>query len=91
MFANVYLPPQLDNDDVQFVLTINGIDYEATPVNSMYDGNKIFRYSQGKSSPDYTVLLSEPIKSVLLTVKMSATKNATPLIGNIKVLLGGEI
>ena len=91
LFANVYMPPQLDKDDVQFILTINGIDYEAMPVNSMYDGNKIFRYSQGKSSPDYTVLLTEPIKSVLLTVKMNATKNATPLIGNIKVLLGGEI
>jgi hypothetical protein len=91
LFANVYMPPQLDKDDVQFVLTINGIDYEAMPVNSMYNGNKIFRYSQGKSSPDYTVLLTEPIKSVLLTVKMNATKNATPLIGNIKVLLGGEI
>ena len=62
-----------------------------TPVNAEYDGNKIFRYSQGKSSPEYTVLLAEPITSVLLTVRMNGTKNATPLIGNIKVLLGGEI
>jgi hypothetical protein len=91
LFANVYLPYQLDYDDVQFVFTINGIDYVVTPVNAEYDGNKIFRYSQGKSSPEYTVLLAEPITSVLLTVRMNGTKNATPLIGNIKVLLGGEI
>ena len=91
LFANVYLPAQLDRDNVQFIFTINGIDYEVTPVNSEYDGNKIFRYSQGKSSPEYTVLLTESIKSLLLTIKINGTKFATPLIGNVKVLLGGEI
>ena len=51
----------------------------------------MFRYSQGKSNLIYTQLLDEPIKSLYLTVKMNGTKDITPFIGNIKILLGGEI
>ena len=91
LFANVYLPIGLDKESVEFIFTINGVDYNVSPVNSEDDGPKIFRYSQGKSSPDYTELLTEPIKSLYLTVKMNGKKNETPLIGNLKVLLGGEI
>ena len=91
VFANVYLPPDLGSDSVDFVLTINGIDYDAIPINVDGDGKKIFRYSQGKSKLEYTQLLDEPIKSVYLTVKMHGKADLSPYIGNIKILLGGEV
>ena len=91
VFANVYLPPDLGSDSVDFVLTINGIDYDAIPINVDGDGKKIFRYSQGKSKLAYTELLDEPIKSVYLTVKMHGKADLSPYIGNIKILLGGEV
>ena len=91
VFANVYLPPELKSDSVEFVLTINGIDYEAIPVNIDGDGKKIFRYSQGKSNLKYTQLLDEPIKSVYLTVKMFGKVDISPYIGNVKILLGGDV
>lgn len=91
LFLNAYIPEDLSHESVQFILTINGIDYEASPVNYSGSGHKIFRYSQGKSLPEYTQLLEEPIKSLTLTVKMVGTGEFTPFIGNIKVLLGGDI
>lgn len=91
VFANVYIPQGLSSDNVSFVLTINGIDYDAIPINVDGDGKKVFRYSQGKSNLTYTQLLDEPIKSLYLTVKMNGTNDITPFIGNIKILLGGEI
>lgn len=91
LFLNAYIPLDLGSDSVEFIFTINGIDYKVSPVNSELTGHKIFRYSQGKSLAEYTQLLSEPIKSLYLTVKINSTTEFTPFIGNIKVLLGGDI
>ena len=91
LFLNAYIPEELKSDSVQIIFTINGIDYKVTPVNSMYSGDKVFRYSQGKSKLEYTQLLDEPIKSLYLTVKINGNADFTPIIGNVKVLLGGEI
>lgn len=91
VFANVYLPSQLSDDSVEFILTVNGVDHEVQPINSELDGVKIVRYSKGKSKTEYTDLTDEVINSVVLTVKMKSSKNLTPYINNVKVLLGGEI
>ncbi len=91
VFANVYLPSQLSDDSVEFILTVNGVDHEVQPINSELDGVKIVRYSKGKSKTEYTDLTDEVINSVVLTVKMKTSKNLTPYINNVKVLLGGEI
>lgn len=91
LFLNVYMPEQLSSNCVEFIFTINGIDHYVSPINYDGKGNKIFRYSQGKSLPQYTELLNEPINSLSLTVKINGTTEFTPFIGNIKVLLGGEI
>ena len=91
VFANVYLPSQLSDDSVEFVLTVNGVDHEVQPINSELDGVKIVRYSKGKSKTEYTDLTDEVINSVVLTVKIKSSKNLTPYINNVKVLLGGEI
>lgn len=91
LFLNVYMPKELSSDNVEFIFTINGIDYKVSPVNYDGPGAKIFRYSQGKSLSEYTTLLEEPIKSLSLTVKINGTADATPFVGNVKVLLGGDI
>ena len=85
------MPKELSSDNVEFIFTINGIDYKVSPVNYDGPGAKIFRYSQGKSLAEYTTLLEEPIKSLSLTVKINGTADATPFVGNVKVLLGGDI
>ena len=91
VFANVYIPSKLKNNSVEFILTVNGEDYNVIPVNIVGSGKKILRYSQGKSKTEYTEILSEPIKSAYLTVKMTGKADLTPFVGNIKILLGGEI
>lgn len=91
LFLNVYMPEDLSSDNVEFIFTINGLDYTVSPVNYSGGGSKIFRYSQGKSLAEYTTLLDEPIKSLYLTVKITGTTEFTPFVGNIKVLLGGDI
>ena len=91
LFLNAYIPEDLTYENIELIFTINGIDYIVSPINYSGGYYKVFRYSQGKSSPEYTMLLDEPIKSLSLTIKMSGTTEFTPFIGNIKVLLGGDI
>lgn len=91
LFLNTYIPHILDSNSLEFIFNINGKDYDVTPINTVGEGKKVFRYSQGKSKLEYTELLAEPITSLYLTVKMKGNKNFTPFVNNIKVLLGGEI
>lgn len=91
VFANVYYPTGISADNVKFVLTINGIDYEIKPVNSHDNGTKIVRFSQGKMPNEYTQYIGEKIHSAYLTVTMKSRNQLTPYINNIKILLGGEI
>ena len=90
LFCNTYVPEGLSNA-VDFILTVNGIDYEVKPINSHSNGIKVIRFSQGKSSPEYTKYIGEEIKSATLTIKMKCKNNVTPYINNLKILLGGEI
>lgn len=91
VFANIYLPNNMSEDNVSFILTINGIDYNIKPVNSYSDGIKIIRFSQGKMPVEYTKYIGEKITSAYLTVVIKSKNKLTPYINNIKVLLGGEI
>lgn len=93
VFANVYIPEDLNNDAVSFILTVNGIDYEVVPINNNdKDGIKIIRYSQSTlAKSKYTKLTNELITSAYLTIKIKGTKDSTPYINNVKILLGGEI
>lgn len=93
VFANVYIPDDLNSDAVSFILTVNGIDYEIVPINdNTKEGTKIIRYSQSSlAKTKYTKLTSELITSAYLTIKIKGTKDSTPYVNNVKVLLGGEI
>ena len=90
VFANVYIPQGLNDDSVQFILTINGIDHEVVPINSHLNGIKVIRFSTGNASSPYTERIGEKIKSVSLTVNFKCKAKLSPLVNNIKVLFGGE-
>lgn len=91
LFANIYLPNNLSEDYVKFTLTINGEDYEISPINSSSNNIKVIRFSQGKMSADYTKYIGEKITSAFLTVSIKSKDRITPYINNLKILLGGEI
>lgn len=91
LFANVYLPDDLDEKSISFKFNINGKDYDVSPINVDGSHKKVFRYSQGKSKTEYTEQLDEPIKHLSLSVYMKGRENNTPFISNVKVLLGGEL
>ena len=91
VFANTYFPEGVPNDNIQFILTVNGNDYKVNPVNSHEDGIKIVRFSQGKIPNKYTKYIGEKIQSAYLTIKIRPYKGLTPYISNLKILLGDEI
>ena len=91
IFANIYLPNDLTDEYVQFILTVNGVDYTVKPVNSYENGIKIIRFSQGKMPTEYTKYIGEKITSAYLTIIIRSKTRITPYINNLKVLLGGEI
>ena len=91
VFANIYLPNNISENNVSFVLTVNGIDYNVKPVNSYSNGIKIIRFSQGKMPVEYTKYIGEKITSAYLTITIKSKHKLTPYINNIKVLLGGEV
>ena len=91
VFANVYYPNNIAKDNVKFILTVNGIDYEVKPVNSHESGIKIIRFSEGKMPAEYTKYIGEKIQSASLKIVMKSEAKLTPYINNIKILLGGAI
>ena len=90
-FCNVYIPDGLNESSVEFVLTVNGIDYTVQPINSNFNGIKVIRFSQGKFNSKYTKYIGEVIKSAYVTVKIKSKSNLSPYINNMKILVGGEL
>lgn len=92
VFANTYIPEGLNDDSIEFILTVNGVDYPVVPINNnSLTGTKVIRYSQGNSKSEYTILTNEVITSAYLTIKLKGTKDLSPYINNVKVLFGGEV
>ena len=100
IFANEYLPPTFPSDAstegyepfIRYFLNINGKDYEIVPVNSHKSGIKVIRYSNYSISEDYTLHISEPIKSAKLTVKLITQDTSySPYVSNIKVCIGKAV
>ena len=100
VFASEYIPPTFPSDAIiggypyyfVYTLTINGVDYEVVPVNSHRSGTKIIRYSGYSVVDDYTLHISEPIKSAVLTVQMNTYDTSySPYLSNLKVCLGKPV
>lgn len=89
LFANVYCPSNMCS--VTFTLIVNGEEYEIIPINSDQNGTKVLRFSGGRNDSIYTEQLMEKIKSAHLLIVFDNTADASPIINNLKILLGGEL
>ena len=100
VFANEYIPPTFPTDKstvgnqqyLTYLLTVNNQTFEIVPVNSHKAGTKIIRYSNYTVAEDYTVHVTEPIKSAKLKVKFYTPHSSyTPYLSNLKVCLGKAV
>ena len=74
---------------IQYILTVNGKDYEVVPINSNAAGTKVIRFSNYTVNDSYVEHLKETIKSASLKVIIHAAQDgSTPYINNLKVCLG---
>ena len=89
LFANVYCPSNACS--VTFFFVVNGEEYEVVPINSEQNGIKVLRFSGGRNNTIYTEQLTEKIKSAYLLIVFDNPSDASPIINNLKVLLGGEL
>lgn len=93
VFATEYLPPTFPGDSdqayIQYILTINGEDYEVVPVNGHRSGIKVIRYTNYSIADNYVQHVSEPIKSAKLTVKITTPDlSYSPFVSDIKICIG---
>lgn len=93
IFANEYVPPNFrESTYFEYVLIVNGIEYDIVPINCHRNGTKVIRYSGFSITEDYTKHIGESIKSAKLAVKITTPDTSTsPYISNIKVCLGKAV
>lgn len=88
IFSNEYVP-EGSNGEINYVLTINGIDYEIVPINSNKNGTKIIKAACETYTDNYIVYVNDMITSAILTIKIGkASRDIAPYVSNIKVLVG---
>lgn len=91
VFANEYIPEYFPDNKtyIQYILTVNGIDYDIVPINSKKNGTKVIRVSNYSIIDDYVVHINETIKSASLKVVINTMdSNVTPYVSNVKICFG---
>lgn len=90
VFANEYIPPHfLSEDYIEYILTVNGVDYKVVPINGHKPGIKVIRFANYSDNNNYTVHINETIKSAKLKVVIRTTRNnETPYLSNLKICVG---
>ena len=90
VFANEYIPPHfLSEDYIEYILTVNGVDYKIVPINSHKPGIKVIRFANYSDNNNYMVHINETIKSAKLKVIIRTTRNnETPYLSNLKICVG---
>lgn len=93
IYANEYVPSHFVSDKyIEYILTVNGKDYEIVPLNSHRRGTKVIRFANFSNENDYTEHLNETIKTAKLKVIIRASRNGeTPFISNLKICLGKAV
>ena len=90
IFANEYVPPHFTQGDYfEYIMSVNGVDYQLVPINSNRAGTKIIRFSDYSAGDSYIAHINESIKTAKLKVVIHSTEGGgTPYLGNLKVCLG---
>lgn len=90
VFANEYIPSHfLSENYIEYILTVNGIDYKIVPINSHKPGIKVIRFANYSDNNDYTIHINETIKSAKIKIIIRTTKNnETPYLSNLKLCIG---
>ena len=91
VFANEYIPEYFPDNKtyIQYILTVNGIDYDIVPINSEKNGTKVIRVSNYSIIDDYVVHINETIKNASLKVVINTMdSNVTPYVSNVKICFG---
>lgn len=94
VFVNEYIPPTFikDGNYFEYLLIVNGVEYNVVPINCHRNGIKVIRYSGYSITEDYTKHIGEPIKSAKLAIKISTPDTSiSPYISNIKVCIGKAV
>lgn len=94
IFANEYIPDEYVNpqEAIEYVLTINGKDYDVVPINSWSNGTKVIRCTATSVADSYATKIQEPIKSARLTIKINSIDGeTTPAISNLKICYGEAV
>nr|DAK26741.1 MAG TPA: hypothetical protein [Caudoviricetes sp.] len=93
VYANEYIPSHFISDKyIEYILTINGKDYEIVPLNSHKPGIKVIRFANYSNENNYTEHLNETIKTAKLKVIIHVSRNGeTPFVSNLKICLGKAV
>lgn len=94
IFASEYVPSHFpDNQEyIQYVLTVNGIDYNIVPINSNKEGIKVIRSSKLVSLDTYAEHINESIKSASLSIIINTPDSyTTPYVSNVKICYGKAV
>ena len=94
IFTSEYVPSHFpDNQDyIQYILTINGIDYNIVPINSNKEGIKVIRSSKLMSLDTYAEHIGESIKSASLSIIINTPDSyTTPYVSNVKICYGKAV
>ena len=88
--VNEYIPEHfVDRTYIEYKMTVNGVDYDMTPLNSQRPGIKVIRMSPTGLNTDYVLYIKESIRSAILSIKMVSTDdNESPFLSNIKICYG---
>lgn len=91
IFALEYIPEHFSNDKnyVEYVLTVNGIDYDVIPINSHKNEIKAIKCVDYSVDNSYVKHIAESIKSASLKIKINTMQNGeTPYVSNLKICYG---
>lgn len=92
LYCNEYINKNYTiENNINYFLILNGIEYEIQPINSHRNGKKIVRMSAQSYKSEHVIYLNENIKSAKLKIVInSANQDITPYISDIKILIGGS-
>lgn len=92
IYANDYIPSHFKEDKyITYILTVNGKDYEVSPINTQMNQTKIIKTSEVPLDNWHNLYISEPIQDVRLTVIFKCPSvYESPYVSRIRLLVGGR-